>query len=108
MTIYSNTYTVGTASVQIVAPSPEPQRVTVTNTHTILISQLNKAFTGKDGMTNYLPNADRLFGSGTKQDATNIIFIYWEKIIGKQTIQVGADKNVSSNFVTKIITGKLS
>jgi replicative DNA helicase len=76
------------------------------NTHTILISQLNKAFTGKDGMTNHLPSADRLFGSGTKQDATNIIFVYWEKIIGKQTIQVGADKNVSSHFVTKIIIGK--
>lgn len=31
MTIHANTYTVGAAAVAIVAPSPEPQRVTISN-----------------------------------------------------------------------------
>jgi hypothetical protein len=31
VTIHANTYTVGAAAVQIVGPSPEPQRVTITN-----------------------------------------------------------------------------
>jgi replicative DNA helicase len=83
-------------------------------THTILVSQLNKAFISKDGRANHQPTADRLFGSsGIKQDATNIIMVYWEKKIGlaetktlkRQGANV-AEIKISTSYTSKLIIEK--
>jgi len=84
------------------------------NTHTIVVSQLNKAFIAKDGKTNHIPTADRLFGSsGIKQDATNIIMVYWERKVGiletttmKRQGSNVAQIKISTSYITKLIIEK--
>ena len=84
------------------------------NTHSILVSQLNKAFTDSKGVTHHIPTVDRLFGSsGIKQDATNVIFVYREKSIKKDktTIAriVGGQKtniDISTSYMSRLIIDK--
>lgn len=75
-------------------------------THTIVLSQLNKSATDKTGAVMHRPTLDRLFGStALKQDASHVIFIYREWAVDiKKTII--SSESVSSYYVSRIILAK--
>jgi len=75
-------------------------------THTIVLSQLNKPASDKNGAVIHRPNLDRLFGStALKQDATHVIFVYreWSLDIKKTIIN---SESTSSYYINRIILGK--
>lgn len=81
-------------------------------THTILLSQLNKAIPDARGKINHKPNSDRLYSSsGLKQDASNIIFVYREFNVDKFSTDI-KDKNgnaiaiIKTSHISKIIITK--
>lgn len=75
-------------------------------THTIVLSQLNKPASDKNGAVIHRPTLDRLFGSSAlKQDATHVIFVYREWSVDiKKTIV--SNESVSSYYVNRIIIAK--
>lgn len=75
-------------------------------THTIPLSQLNKASSDKTGAVNHRPTLDRLFGStALKQDASHVIFVYREWSVNiKNTILNG--EQLSTLYITRILLEK--
>lgn len=75
-------------------------------THTVPLSQLNKAQTDKMGVTNHRPGLDRLFGStAMKQDASHVIFVYREWAVDiKMTNYNNAP--ISTLYISRIILAK--
>lgn len=75
-------------------------------THTMPLSQLNKASQDKTGAVNHRPGLDRLFGStAMKQDASHVIFVYREWAVDiKMTNYNGS--TISTLFISRFILAK--